>query len=379
MSKDAFKIGKSQRKADAKHHQPQNDANSKINKTRSRQTFEGFQGLRLKGFCQLTAPQRQQVVVLTHERFNSRKPKSSKPTEFQRKCKRRPYLHKPDARLILLSRYLHPKVNSQQPTATMKISAFYIAEEIQLKQLKENHAGVLLQENPSELYYKLDEEGYFYASDYGAVVFANISDADLNKHLQFLQPYCGRILSEKLRDDVEIIHRPNEALSFGFDNLGVPELSEGVIKIVMLNLAYSVAMDFYTQRAQEQLVEIQQFTKQMELEGTIHISRKNMVRFIGRALNNKNRIVENLFIFDSPDLAWDDEYLDRIHRGMARTFEIQLRFKELEYNFKVIEDNLAVFRDFFLHRESSKLEWIIIVLICIEVFDLILSKVGKFF
>jgi uncharacterized Rmd1/YagE family protein len=134
-------------------------------------------------------------------------------------------------------------------------------------------------------------------------------------------------------------------------------------------------MDFYTQRAQEQLTEIQRFTKQMETEGTIHISRKNMVRFIGKALNNKNRIVENLFIFDSPDLAWDDEYLDRIHRGMARTFEIQLRFKELEYNFKVIEDNLSVFRDFFLHRESSKLEWIIIALICIEVFDLIMSKI----
>jgi uncharacterized Rmd1/YagE family protein len=34
-----------------------------------------------------------------------------------------------------------------------------------------------------------------------------------------------------------------------------------------------------------------------------------------------------------------------------------------------------VFRDFFLHRESSKLEWIIIALICIEVFDLIMSKI----
>lgn len=261
----------------------------------------------------------------------------------------------------------------------MKISAFYIAEEILLKDLKENYAGTLLQENPSELYYRVDEAGYLYVSDYGAVVFAEVSDADVSKILQFIQQFCTRQLSEKLRDDFEITAEPGQPLSIGFDSLVVTELTEDVVKIVMLNLAYSVAMDFYTQRAQEQLVEIQQFAKQMELEGTIHISRKNMVRFIGRALNNKNRIVENLFIFDSPDLAWDDEYLDRIHRGMARTFEIQSRFKELEYNFKVIEDNLAVFRDFFLHRESSKLEWIIIVLICIEVFDLILSKIGHWF
>lgn len=261
----------------------------------------------------------------------------------------------------------------------MKISAFYIAEEIQLKTLKENYTGALLQENPSELYFRVDEAGYFYASDYGAVVFANVSDADMSKNLRFIQQFCSRVLADKLRDDFEITHLKEQPMSFGFDSLSVPELNEDVVKIVMLNLAYSVAMDFYTQRAQEQLTEIQQFTKQMELEGAIHISRKNMVRFIGRALNNKNRIVENLFIFDSPDLAWDDEYFDKIHRGMARTFEIQSRFKELEYNFKVIEDNLAVFRDFFLHRESSKLEWIIIILICIEVFDLILSKLGKLF
>lgn len=257
----------------------------------------------------------------------------------------------------------------------MKISAFYIAEEIQLKNLKEDYAGTLLHENPSELYYRVDEAGYLYASDYGAVVFADVSDADMSKIMQFIQQYCSRPVAEKLRDDFEISQQPGVALALGFDSLVVPEINEDVVKIVMLNLACSVAMDFYTQRAQEQLAEIQHFTKQMETEGTIHISRKNMVRFIGRALNNKNGIVENLFIFDSPDLTWDDEYLDRIHRNMARTFEIQSRFKELEYNFKVIEDNLAVFRDFFLHRESSKLEWIIIVLICIEVFDLIIGKI----
>jgi len=33
-----------------------------------------------------------------------------------------------------------------------------------------------------------------------------------------------------------------------------------------------------------------------------------------------------------------------------------------------------VFRELYLHRESSKLEWIIIILICIEVIDLFVSK-----
>lgn len=257
----------------------------------------------------------------------------------------------------------------------MKISAFYIAEGIRLKELKEAYAGSLLQENPYELFYRVDESSYFYVFDYGAVVFANMDDTDMSKNLALLQPMCLRPLPEKIRENFEILLKPNEPLHVGFNSLTCPKMTEDVAKIAMMNVAHSVSMDFYTRRAEELLAEIHVFTNQMEHEGAIQISRSNMIRFIGRMLNSKNRIIENLFIFDSPDLTWDDEYLDKIHHGLARTFDIQSRFKEVEYTFKVIEDNLSVFRELYLHRESSKLEWIIIVLICIEVFDLIWGKI----
>jgi required for meiotic nuclear division protein 1 len=259
----------------------------------------------------------------------------------------------------------------------MKISAFYIAEQLHLRRLKENYTGVLLQENPSELFYRVDEDRYFYAFDYGAVIFANMTDVDMSQNLVFLQAFCTNPLPEKIRDDFEILERPEEPLSFGFDSLVCPKLDEGVAKITMLNLAHSVSLDFYAQKADQLLSEINHFTTQMERDGTIDISRKNMVKFIGRTLNSQNRIVENLFIFDSPDVTWEDEYLDKIHRGLARTFEIPTRFKETEYTFRIIEDNLGVFRELYFHRESSKLEWIIIALICIEVFDLIIGKIWK--
>ncbi len=258
----------------------------------------------------------------------------------------------------------------------MKITAFYIAEQIQLKALKQAFAGQLLQETPSELFYRVDDDHrYFYAFDYGAVVFANLTDTDISTNLALLQQFAEHPLPEIIRDDFEIVQQSGEQLAFGFDSLVAPRLDAEVIKIAMLNIAHSVTLDFYSNRAQVLLSEVRRFTTQMEQNGSIRISRNNMLRFIGRTLNSKNRILENLFIFDSPDLTWEDEYLDRVHRGLVRTFEIQTHFKEIEYTFKVVEDNLSVFRELFLHRESSKLEWIIIALICIEVFDLIISKI----
>jgi required for meiotic nuclear division protein 1 len=256
----------------------------------------------------------------------------------------------------------------------MKVSAYFIAEQISVKNLRETYAGVLLQENPSELFYRLDQEQYLFVSDYGVVVFANMPDVDVSKNLALLRQFSTNPLAEKINDDFEIILKESEQLTFHFDYLVTSRLDDNVVKIAMLIVAQSVALDYFSERAQSLLHEIRRFADEMEQTGSIRISRKNMLRFIGRTLNSKNKIIENLFIFDTPELIWDDEYLDRVHRGMARTFELQPRFREIEYTFKIIEDNLSVFREFFLHRESSMLEWIIIVLICIEVFDLIISK-----
>jgi len=257
----------------------------------------------------------------------------------------------------------------------MKITAFHIAEQLTLKSIKEAYAATLLQENPSELFFRADETSFFYAFDYGVVVFANMPDVDVSKNLMLLQQFSINPLPEKIQDDFEIMEKEGEQLTFHFGSLSAPKLTDDVIKIAMLNLAQSVAMDYYAQRAQSLLSEIRGFTNQMETEGNIRISRVNMLRFIGRTLNSKNKVVENLYIFDGPDPTWEEEYLDRVHRGLSRTFELPTRFKEIEYTFKIIEDNLSVFRELYLHRESSKLEWIIIILICIEVLDMFLSKI----
>ncbi|MBU6342617.1 MAG: RMD1 family protein [Bacteroidetes bacterium] len=256
----------------------------------------------------------------------------------------------------------------------MKITAFYIAEQLDLKALKTNYAGQLLQENPNELFYQVDADQYFYAFDYGAVVFANMPDVDLSKNLLFVQQFVKKPLQEKLRDDFEIEIREGSSIQFGFDQITVPYLDEKGARIIMLALAHTVSLDFYSQRANNLLSEINGFTEELEQNGAIRITRKNMLKFIGRALNNKNRIVENLFIFDTPDLTWEDEYLDKLYRGLARTFELQTRFREIEYTFKVVEDNLTVFRELYLHRENRQLELIIIGLILVEVLNLLFGN-----
>jgi uncharacterized Rmd1/YagE family protein len=56
-------------------------------------------------------------------------------------------------------------------------------------------------------------------------------------------------------------------------------------------------------------------------------------------------------------------------------FDLRVRFSEIEYTLRIIEDNLHVFREISHQRESSLLEWIIILLILVEVIDMIVTRV----
>lgn len=262
-------------------------------------------------------------------------------------------------------------------TTRCDLAAFYLADSIQLKAFKQAYTGNLRAETNTELYYALPNECYLYVFHYGVVVFANMSDADMSVTLQVFNPYIQNPLPEKIRDDFTIdISDDGQPLRFDFNSVQLPQIDEQAMRVVMLNLAQSVALDYYANTAENLLAKVRKFTTQLEKTGSLKISRKNMLRFLGEVLNAQNRIAENLYIFDRPDLVWDDEYLNRLHAGLLKIFDLPLRFKEIEYTFKITEDNLDVFKEIYHHRESSILEWIIIVLILIEVFDLLWNKLG---
>jgi uncharacterized Rmd1/YagE family protein len=75
--------------------------------------------------------------------------------------------------------------------------------------------------------------------------------------------------------------------------------------------------------------------------------------------------------------VWDDEYLDKLNQGLMKHFDLRVRFSEIEYTLKIIENNITVFREIINQRESNLLEYIIILLILVEVFDLLITKLLK--
>lgn len=255
---------------------------------------------------------------------------------------------------------------------SMHVVAFHIAESIDIASFRTDYSGVLLAASGSELVYGVGEHQYLGVFGFGGVVFAGFNDAEATQTLNLLAAYCEHLLEDRVRDDLAIVQ--SDAMRFDFTKLCVPKLTTEVIRIAMEAAARSAAVAYYVHVCESLLAEVREITHTLEHKGRIGISKREMLKFIGKTLNTKNRIDEAIYIFDVPLFVWNNEYLDRINTGLIDHFELNTRLKGIHSRLETVEDNLSVFSDLFHHRESAFLEWIIIVLISIEVLDMFLSK-----
>ena len=257
---------------------------------------------------------------------------------------------------------------------TVKLSALLISKQLDIKGIKTFLDIKPLADTSSELFYRFGEDKYQYYFNFGVVVFAGYSEDEMKWAVETLQPYQRNPFVNWLRDEYDIDVQDGQTITFDFARLLLGKLDQRILRITMFNLGQSVALDYYHGVSENLLTEVKSFAYQLEVNGKLKISRNNMMRFMGRALNTQNEIAENIYIFDAPDLVWDDEYLDKLHQGLSKHFDLRVRFSEIEYTLRIIEDNLRVFREIINQRESSLLEWIIIILILVEVFDLLITK-----
>ncbi|MBK5278368.1 MAG: RMD1 family protein [Bacteroidia bacterium] len=257
---------------------------------------------------------------------------------------------------------------------SIKLTAILVANQIDMKGLKSFLKIKPTSDSSTELFYGLGENRYQYYFNYGVIVFSGHLEDELKQAVDTAQPFLKNPTYNWLRDEHKISIGIAGEMKFEFDRVIVDHLDDKVFRIAMLNLAQSVALDHYHEVSENLLTEIKGFTNHLEQTGKLSINRRNMLKFIGKALNTQNEIADNIYIFDGPEQVWDDEYLDSLHKGLMKYFDLRVRFSEIEYTLRIIESNHSVFREISNQRQSNMLEWIIIFLIMVEVINLILSK-----
>lgn len=256
-----------------------------------------------------------------------------------------------------------------------QVLAYQAAKHIDLvkcnKGLKLNYE--LLFHDSEELFYRVGEDKYIYVFQYGMLCFFNLSEKEIDENFSTLKPYFTDYFEEKLYENFTISVEQG-LMEVNFNSVVLPSLDPKLLRITMLYTSQSVALERYSEITENLLNETNSSTIYLEQYGKLNISGKALKRFIGRVLNVKNNILENLYIFDIPELSWEEEELNNLDNALKLNFDLKDRYRRINERIQIIKENLDLFKDILDHSESSKLEWIIIILILVEVIDMFILK-----
>ncbi len=258
-----------------------------------------------------------------------------------------------------------------------RLEAYQVAESFNIKKLRAEFKADVNAGNTSELFYFFeDSDRYLYIFDYGVVVFAHYEEVAKSEFLRFLKNFAEGWLEKNDIDesyDVKIDPKLNRSIVKN-DNVSVGEITPLNMRIIMLNIGQSVALEFYENQTEEMLNSTKKITQELALNGKLTVPKKKLLKFIGGVLNVKNSIVDNLYILDDPNLVWEDEALNQLNRNLKLNFDTYARFKDLDYRLQIVENNLRLFTDLLNQREGKFLEWIVIILIFIEIVNTIFFR-----
>jgi uncharacterized Rmd1/YagE family protein len=258
----------------------------------------------------------------------------------------------------------------------LKVLSYQVADAIDVKALRSAYKEGIYLYDSDELFYKTAEQSFIYVFKYGVVCFLNCEPKEMDAFLQKVTPYCRNLFSQYLSEEFEIEINAREN-KFGYNKIEIVQADIQTFRIIMLNVSQSVALDYYSELTDKLLEESNSHNQILEKKGRLDISGVKLKQFIARTLILKNRISENLYVFDSPPETWENEQLGKLDQGLKGTFDLQERYRDIREGLEIIKENLELFKDLLQYRNSTFLEWIIIILIFLEVLNLLWEKLFK--
>lgn len=146
--------------------------------------------------------------------------------------------------------------------------------------------------------------------------------------------------------------------------IGTP--SPLAVDIVSFAIAKSVALERIEQRLDQLLDQMEEVITRLR-QGRFSLSDRQLAHLAGTILDFRYRSISHLMILDPPEITWEEEDADRIYRSVAANFELPQRFGLIRQKTDTLLDITDVFTTLAHARRSARLEWIIIVLIALEI------------
>jgi uncharacterized Rmd1/YagE family protein len=215
------------------------------------------------------------------------------------------------------------------------------------------------------LHLELDE-GEAWLFDYGAVILWGVPE-------ESKQALIGR-LHDLVEDPLE--KAEYERYRFQFegselkihqDTVFLPD-TEFLSRLAVSHaFAQSIKLAVFEEQARAVIEENAHVPRTLALRGKSPIGRRQLARQRGMLFSTKSDILLNFNLLDTPEFFWDYPELEAFYLLAARYLDVIPRVNLLSKKLETIHELLEMLATEQNHKHASALEWIIIILIAVDI------------
>lgn len=213
------------------------------------------------------------------------------------------------------------------------------------------------------------EQLMVYLYHFGGVVFVNCPEEVMSRLFTELKSVCDIFRDTpqlKYKDDYQLKIDDSAKPVITNDYAVMPSSSHVFVGIISFVIAKSVALEQIEERIDAVLDEVEEYIELLR-RGKLGISDDKLAKLAATILTFKHASISYVMVLDKPDITWDNPGADQLYKTMANLFEIAERFQEIKHKSDTLKDVLEVFTSLSHGQRSSRLEWIIIALIFVEI------------
>lgn len=197
---------------------------------------------------------------------------------------------------------------------------------------------------------------------YGVAIFWDFQDEEY-----FLKKISPSLSGIKTSEDYNYYISQTQPVKIEFDTIHIDSDDE----LNKLSISYAIEQSIKLEEFEESIKRTLEDTEHIPLDlaenGRVKMSRKELAKKRGRLFITKSDIYLHFELLDTPEFFWEYPELDIYYLSMRKYLELQPRIEILNRKMNVIQEILAILADEQNHKHSSTLEWIIIILIAIEI------------
>ena len=241
------------------------------------------------------------------------------------------------------------------------------------KILEEEFKGKILEASPLLAQFGLRKMVAVF--DYGSIVFFDVPLDECRQVMDRLRPHAQRISKFSSEDEFTLNLVPYVKKPEGTNELFVRKLNRDIALVVGTVLSRSVSLEYYERLVANALAQLEQLIASLQHKGKIPHTEKALTKRVGFALAIEHELAHTLSVFDDPDIVWNGgKRIEELYRNLKGEFDLEDRIKIIQQKLSLISRSSTFIISRLEGQRSVILEWIIILLILLEILLVIFGK-----